>query len=97
MWYDHYYDDDGDYWDDDNDSDNKFLEWYDGYKKRKAQQAKIKEELFSITWHPSRYWDWCMSEDETKKQKNYWHFLCLMMTRHKIFLTQKRIENKDEP
>ena len=71
MWYDDYYDDDDDdggHWDDDNDED-KFFEWYDGYKKRKAQKAKIKEELLPIAWHPSRYWDWCMSEDEKKKKK----------------------------
>ena len=26
-----------------------------------------------IAWHPSRHWDWCMSEDIKKKQKNYGH------------------------
>ena len=31
---------------------------------------KIKEELMPIAWHPSRYWHWCMSEDEKKKQEN---------------------------
>ena len=46
MWYDDYYDDDGDHWDDDN--DDKFSEWYDGYKKRKEQKARIKEELLPI-------------------------------------------------
>ena len=67
MWYDdYYYDDDGDHWDNDDDED-KFFEWYDGYKKRKAPKAKIKEELRPIAWHPSRYWDWCMSEDEKKR------------------------------
>ena len=30
-------------------------------KKRKAQKVKIKKELMPIAWHPSRYWDWCMS------------------------------------
>ena len=24
-------------------------------------------ELLPIAWHPSRYWDWCMSEDEKKE------------------------------
>ena len=38
MWYDDYYDDDdGDHRDDEN--EDKFFEWYDGYKKRKAQKA----------------------------------------------------------
>ena len=49
LWYD-----DGDHWDDDNDED-KCFEWYDGYKKRKAQKDSGKEELMPIAWHPSRY------------------------------------------
>ena len=56
MWHDDNYDNNGDHWDDDNNED-KFFEWDDGYKKRKAQKAKIKEEILPITWHPSRYLD----------------------------------------
>ena len=41
LWHD-----DGEYCDDD-----KLVEWYDGYKKRKAQKASIKE-LLPIAWHP---------------------------------------------
>ena len=70
MWYDDYYDD-GAHWDDDGDED-KFFERYDGYKKRKAQKASIKEELLPIAWHPSRYWDWCMSEEEKKEKRKLW-------------------------
>ena len=44
-------------------NDNKIIEWYRGYQKRKAPKASIKEELLPIVWHPSRYWDWCISED----------------------------------
>ena len=29
-----------------------FIKWHEGYKKRKAQKAKIKEELMPIAWHP---------------------------------------------
>ena len=50
-------------------NDNRMIEWCKGYQKRKAQKAKIKEELMPITWHPSRYWDWCMSEDEKKRDR----------------------------
>ena len=53
MWYDDYYDDDGGHWDNDDNKD-KFFEWYDGYKKRKPQNTKIKKELMPIAWHPSR-------------------------------------------
>ena len=60
-------------WHDDNDycNDPKLVEWYDGYKARKAQKASIKKELMPITWHPSRWWDWCVSEDEKKETENF--------------------------
>ena len=49
-------------------NNDKLIEWYDGYQKRKAQKAKIKEELIPIAWHPDRLMDWCMPEDE----KTWW-------------------------
>ena len=63
MWYD-------DHWD--NDDEDKFFECNDGYKKRKAQKASIKEELMPIAWHPSRWWDWCMPEDKKKETEKLW-------------------------
>ena len=53
-------------------NDNEMIEWYDGYKKRKVQKASIKEELMSITWYPSRYCTWCMSEDEKRDTEALW-------------------------
>ena len=50
--------------DDDDCDDDELIEWYEGYQKRKAQKAQIKEELMPIAWHPDRVMDWCMSEDE---------------------------------
>ena len=41
-------------------------------KKRKAQKAKIEEELMSIVWHPSRWWDWYLDEDEKKEAGKLW-------------------------
>ena len=41
--------------------------WYDGYQRRKAQKAKIKDELLPIAWNPSRWWDWCVPDDEKKE------------------------------
>ena len=73
IWHEDYYDNDGGHCVDDDDGDkDKFFDWYDGYKKRKAQKTSIKEELLPITWHPSRYWDWCMSEDEKKETEKLW-------------------------
>ena len=65
MWHDGYYYDDGGHWDDDD--EDKFFEWYDGYKKRKAQKVSIKKGLLPIAWHPSRWWNWCVPEDEEKE------------------------------
>ena len=44
-------------------TDDEIIGWYKGYKKRKAQKAQIKEELMLLTWHPSRWWSWCIPED----------------------------------
>ena len=55
--------DDDEYCDDD-----ELIEWYNGYRKRKAQKGKIKEELLPTTWHPDRVMHWCMSKDE----KRWW-------------------------
>ena len=99
MCHDDYQDNDGGHWDD-NDED-KLSDWYDGYKKRKAQKAKIKKQLMPNTWHPSRYWDWCMLEDKKKKKKrkkekkwtNYGHKnrpFYVYCPDTKIFLTKEK-------
>ena len=36
-------------------NDDEIIRWYDSYKKRKAQKAKIKEELLPIAWYSSRW------------------------------------------
>ena len=51
----------------DNDYDDEAPGWYEGYQKRKTQKEQIKKELMPIAWHPSRWWDWCIPEDEKKK------------------------------
>ena len=56
----------------DYDDEVNFFKWYVWYKKRKAQKASVKEELLPMAWHPSRYWNWLMSEDEKRKtEKNF--------------------------
>ena len=49
--------------------DDDITEWYEGYKKSKAQKLSIKEELLPIAWHSSRWWDWCVPEDEKRLWK----------------------------
>ena len=43
--------------------------WYDDYQRRQAQKAKIKDELMPLAWHPSRWWDWCVPDDEKKERE----------------------------
>ena len=38
AWYDDYYDDD---------NQDKFFEWYEDYKKRKAQKTQIKKSVYA--------------------------------------------------
>ena len=42
----------------------RLLAWQNKFEKRKA--LKKKEELMHIPWHPKRWWDLCLSEDEKK-------------------------------
>ena len=55
MWYEEF------------DDDDELITWRDAYIKRKAQKAKIKEELMPVAWHPDRWWDWCVPEHEKKE------------------------------
>ena len=62
AWYD------DKYWN----NDDEIIEWYNSYKKRRAQKASIKKELMPIAWHPSKWWDWCISKDEKKETEKLW-------------------------
>ena len=50
----------------------RLIKWYNGYQKRQVQKAQIKKELMPIAWHPSRYWDWCISEAEKREAEKLW-------------------------
>ena len=84
-----WYDDGKNKFFDDYDDEDNFFDCYEGYQKRKAQKVKIKEELLPIAWHPSRYQDWCIPEDEKQWIEKLWAqgmgFLYLM-TGYKNFL-----------
>ena len=61
-------------WHDDSEyyNDDKLIEWYKGYKKRKAQKVQIEKELLPIVWYPSRWCDWCVPRDDEKETKKLW-------------------------
>ena len=37
------------------------------YYHQKMFSKALREELIPITWHPDRYWDWCVPEDEKER------------------------------
>ena len=57
-------------WYDDN--NYNFFEWNDGYQKFKTQKAQIKKELLPIALYPSRWWEWCVPEEEKSDTAALW-------------------------
>ena len=53
-------------------TDDGLIKWYEGYQKRRTHKAQIKKELLRIAWHPSRYWDWCVLDNEKKEIGKLW-------------------------
>ena len=48
----------------------RLLTWQTKFEKRKElekKKKKLNQELMSAVWHPTRWWDWCVSEDEKMK------------------------------
>ena len=44
----------------------RLLAWHIRFEKRKALKKELNEELMPVAWHPNRWQDWCVSEDEKK-------------------------------
>ena len=43
------------------------LAWRIKVEKRKALKKKLNEELMPVAWHPKRWWNFCVLEDEEKE------------------------------
>ena len=80
LWHDYHY------WQ----NDDRFIKWHNGYQKRKAKKAKIKDELMPIAQHPSRWWDWCVPEGEKKETENI--FLITRYAEIKNVLMEEDVE-----
>ena len=44
----------------------RLMAWCNRYKQYKAFKIEIIKELMPVLWYPTRWWDWCVSEDEKK-------------------------------
>ena len=56
--------------DDDHCNYDGLIKWHMDIKNGRLKKAKKKRRALTIAWHLSRGWDWCVSENEKKKQKN---------------------------
>ena len=45
----------------------RLLAWQIKFEKHKELKIELSEELMPVVWHPNRWWDWCISEDEKKE------------------------------
>ena len=46
------------------------LFWHIKFEKLKALKKELKGKLMPVVQHPNRWWDWCVSEDEKKRNKS---------------------------
>ena len=42
------------------------MAWHNGLKQHKAFKKDMSKKLMPVAWHQTRWWDWCMSEDQEK-------------------------------
>ena len=43
------------------------MAWHNRFKQKKACEKEISEQLMPVAWHPTKWWDWCISKDEKKE------------------------------
>ena len=49
------------------------MAWRSGYKQHKSCKKDISKEMMPVAWHPTRWWDWCVSEAEKKGKKKFFN------------------------
>ena len=45
----------------------RLLAWHIKFEKRKELKKALNKKLMPIEWHPNRRWNFCVPEDEKKK------------------------------
>ena len=61
-------------------------------KQHKLCKKEISKELMLLGWHPTRWWDWCLSEDEKNNNNNLKYF-CLIKCSPKVDRSGKSWHN----
>ena len=50
------------------------------YYHQKMFSKALREELIPITWHPDRYWDWCVPEDEKERIRSMFCYIIFFLS-----------------
>ena len=45
----------------------RLMSWYRRYKLCESCKKDMIKELMPVAWHPTRWWDWFMPEDEERE------------------------------
>ena len=51
----------------------RLMTWYNRFKQHNGYKKQISKELMPTVWHPTRWWDCCVLEDEIKNW-SLWSF-----------------------
>ena len=46
------------------------IAWCNRFKQSKAFKKDLRKELMAVAWHQTRWWNWCISEDEKKEKES---------------------------
>ena len=55
----------------------RLLAWHIKFQNAKNLKRKTSEEIMPIAWHPKRWWNFCMSEDEKNKMEPIFTEKCI--------------------
>ena len=47
----------------------RLLDWHNKFEKRNTIKKKLNEQLILIAWHPRRWWNFCLPENDKKIKK----------------------------
>ena len=57
----------------------RFLAWHSKFEKCKALRKESNEKLIPIAWHPKRWWNFCMSEVDKKRNRTSFYWVMLLV------------------
>ena len=74
----------------------RLLAWHSNCKKHKGLKKKISEKLMPVAWHHERWWDFCMTENEKKRNRtNFYRAMLLVLVSNIKYRSIETFFHKD--